>query len=262
MGFILASISYDQISDFLIKVLAPVTAAAILGLFAILRKHLRKNYSEEQLIELLRNKYRERVKNHPSIKLMDNDKDLLPSGNPAIELLFTNPYTGFDTGFKIILERSWADNTHRHIELVGAGGMGKTVTMLSMDRVAAHKPAIYVQLNELNDAAGIVDPIKDYILNRVLDRNEKYYESLIALCGREWDNGPRVLLVLDGLNEITDSTKKRNILCNIEEWARMSGIQILCSSRDNLPGQLTNMPPFLKIDILPLPEDRIIPYLI
>ena len=190
--------------------------------------------------------------NHASIRMMNPDPLLFPKGLP--EILSDGRYAVEDKEpprvIRDMILDSWRRKECRHILLVGEGGIGKTVAMLTLPEEDWFKklgiPAIYVPLQSLDKYEGD--------LNRYLE--EKFgadnYNHIIDLANCISDGHPRLLLLLDGFNEIPDVNKK-NAKKHIEEWMDRPGIQIITTSR--LGFFLENR--CAKYRLQPLPYDTV-----
>lgn len=159
--------------------------------------------------------------------------------------------TSLDNKGKIqtdLMQMLWQDEKP-HTQVVGEGGMGKTVSMIWLweqylkpyEGKGGDNPiVIYVALNEYNNATAAVKEkfLTHYIAEHYL--GIKVLENEIETFLWKWleqpnDNGemPKLILLLDGLNEITDDIAPLLIDLN-QKWrqeAKERGIQIMVSSR-------------------------------
>lgn len=99
-------------------------------------------YSPADLLQIEENRLYDRLfsifendrKNHPSIKMMDLDPLLFPKGLP--EILSDGRYATEEKedarAIRDMIADSWKREDRRHILLVGEGGIGKTVAMLTL----------------------------------------------------------------------------------------------------------------------------------
>ena len=169
-------------------------------------------------------------KNHPSIRMMDPDPLLFPKGLPEIlsdgRLAVEekeNPRAIRD----MILD-SWKREDRRHILLIGEGGIGKTVAMLTLPEEDWFSklgiPVIYVPLQRLDTYEG---DLNRYLKEKI---GSDSYERSIDLAIRTSKEHPNLLLLLDGFNEIPDKFKKKAEQY-IREWMERPGIQIITTSR-------------------------------
>lgn len=196
-----------------------------------------KKYKLKELRQVLDTAlFRERD-NHPSFKLLqpdDIDLRLFPTYQEQ-ELEICAVENGIENPVWQRVQRTWEEGNNRSIVIEGEGGIGKTVTLFSITQTKSHylpPPAIYIPMFRLVDEAGICKTISEYI--------ESKYPSLFlpldSATIRTWDDGPRLLILLDGFNEVP-SNKRRIVLRQINDWrANHPGAQIIAVSRpmDNI----------------------------
>ncbi len=213
------------------------------------------------IIEHLKTRFQQKRSAHPSFKLMKIDNSLFPNG---IIIPFETEAKDSDNKLrtvKDIVAESWKKGEKNHLMIQGEGGIGKTVTLLSLpvmfDDYTA--PAIYIPLHELK-GGGTDDMIESYIKKRVLDDDEELFRQLKKLRKTEWENGPSLLLLLDGFNEIPIELRGA-ISENIEQWSEYSGIQLITSSRFDIHQYVYLRSNFSKIELQPLSEDTVLKYL-
>ena len=183
------------------------------------------------LYDILSQKLEQKCKEHPSFRLMKIDDRLFPNAqtkHSTLVLEARNSNDELKTVAKIVAE-SWEKGDKNHLMIEGEGGIGKTVTLLSIpDKFTPFPvPAIYIPLHELPQGD---DPIERYIKKRVLSNKEDLYGQLLYLLEKPWDKGPQLLLLLDGFNEIA-AEKRPTISEDIKYWSEFQGIQIVTSSR-------------------------------
>ena len=196
-------------------------------------------------------------KNHPSIRMMDPDPLLFPKGLPEIfrdGRLATEEEEARRAIRDMILD-SWKRGDRRHILLVGEGGIGKTVAMLTLPEEDWFRklgiPVIYVPLQRLDAIKG---DLNRYIKEKIGSDN---YERCIELANRASEGHPGLLLLLDGFNEVPDDYKKIAEQY-IREWMERPGIQIITASR--LGFFLED--DFSKYRLQPLPYDTVRSFLL
>ncbi len=126
-----------------------------------------------------------------------------------------------------------------HVMLVGSGGMGKTVSLLDLWKhflgVGEGHTCVplFIQLNEFNNYSG-----KDFIRNYIL----AHYAAVdIDLLGKASSSNtteptqPKVLLLLDGLNEVTASSSELLMEINrLKVREDYPGVQLVLTSRTDL----------------------------
>lgn len=167
---------------------------------------------------------------HPSFRLMGEDgidKYLFPHTDALI------PALG-DAGGRIapIWDhiKSEQKEGFRHIVVEGAGGIGKTVSLLSVTEdteLLSRIPAIYIHMYDLvYDGNCLTLP---ELLAHNADHNQ-----IDRLCS-EGDE-PSLMLLLDGLNEVSYDHQKV-ILSSIQKWSEgHPGAQLVFTSRP-IPGR-------------------------
>ena len=107
----------------------------------------------KELYGRLMERFRYTRNQHPSIRMMEPDPDLFPKGLPAISNLgrTTIESKKEPISIKDMVIKSWAE--HKHLLLIGEGGIGKTVAMLTLPDNEWIKerqiPAIYIPLHNL-----------------------------------------------------------------------------------------------------------------
>lgn len=135
----------------------------------------------------------------------------------------------------------------RHTLLKGEGGMGKTVSFIRLwekytgcEKYNPMFPVpIFVPLSEYSQKIAIKEPvgfiqwvIKQYYLDE-RTRQKELLDVFREPFGTEEDGVPSVLLMLDGLNEVTIERRELEVEIRsiIENW---QGVQVLISSRPDL----------------------------
>ena len=170
-------------------------------------------------------------------------------------------------GKRAAIERLW-EKEIPHAIVKGQGGMGKTVTLLQLWKQYIDEDGplpLFIILNEYNQAQPEeqADWIMHYILHNYLDEQVPTQENKNLLS--QWlkadhhSEHPKVLLLLDGFNEITiDYTQL--IISLQKDWREAcQGIQILLTSR--YESNLTWTTDFQHFDLLPLKPKQIKAYL-
>lgn len=239
------------------------------------RKLLKDYYSEttipvnnSTLKETLDERLKNLRKNHPSFQLMQIDENLFPNAKPQLHDMMARDYLEEIKTVSQIFAESWKRDKN-HLMIEGEGGIGKTVTLLSLTTemgILPHEvPAIYVQLHELYHVPDITT-IESYIRISTLYRDESqhghatWYEQITELARQPWDTGPRLLLLLDGFNEISLEHREA-ISADISKWAEMPGIQVVTSSRFDVRQYVTLKGDYYTVCLQPLGLDIIQRYL-
>ena len=162
---------------------------------------------------------------------------------------------------KKIIEDSWSREKN-HLMIEGEGGIGKTVTLLSLpDTFIPHRvPAVYIQLHELK-GTNESETIEDYIRSEVFPGHEKLFQQFCNLANEPWSNGPRVILLMDGFNEI-DPQWRIKIGSDINRWAmNRAGVQVITSSRYDVHTYIPLGDGYSRILLQPLEKKVIEKYL-
>ena len=191
---------------------------------------------------------------HPSIRMMTPDLNLFPKSLPAVNNSdrCASEEKGVPISIKDMVQKSWAE--HKHLLLVGEGGIGKTVTMLTLpdeDWVGnLLVPALYVPLQSL-------DIYEGNLTAYIKDNFESDTERLSDLSAERWDEHPHILLLLDGFNEIP--IQYRQVAeRHIRAWMDRPGLQVITTSRISF--FLKDR--FLEYRLEPLPETAIRTFLL
>ncbi len=171
-------------------------------------------------------------------------------------------------GSRESLKKLW-DMNPPHSIVQGDGGMGKTVSLLLLwERFLEEEQGpvpIFVQLNEFNQATteNREHWLTWYIARHYLGErpvSKETEQQLWSWLEADWDRPyPKLILLLDGFNEISVDT--RSLLIELqEEWrGKAEGIQILLSSRYEI--NLTWAKDFQRLELQPLDEARAGAYL-
>lgn len=161
-------------------------------------------------------------KNHPSIKLMEENGHILD------ESLYPKVKGKENKSLPDIIKDHHQSAFKSHLIIEGEGGMGKSVALLSIfmsDELI--KNTIYIKLNALDYKKA--SPISDHI-NKMFANDNSVLDSIKKKADVGWSNKPSLTLLLDGLNEIPqlyyDIVKEE-----IQEWSKYKGIQLIIASR-------------------------------
>lgn len=206
-----------------------------------------EKYQEKYQMDSIRRDLSQEIQavrdNHPSFALMtidDIDKRLfanLESNSRYLEEIELEAEAEKDIPVSPIWQRirkTWEENENSSVIIEGEGGIGKTVALFSITKATQEyspAPAIYIPLHKLVDNSGSCRTISDFI-------QEKFpllYREIDAIAKHPWD-GPFLLLLLDGFNEVP-SIKRKEVLELVKDWSQFhNGAQIIISSRpmDNI----------------------------
>ena len=170
---------------------------------------------------------------HPSFKLMGKDA-LDERLFPGVEAIHHFTPCGSKKGgghvspVWDIIEETWSEPVAHNIVIEGGGGIGKTVTLLSVTAREDGRPkvpALYVPLFDL------VDDEKSLSLTEYLDRRLPERKDAICLLAAHSAPGPSLLLLLDGFNEIP-AANRMEILEKLRQWQiDHPGVQYIAVSR-------------------------------
>ena len=202
-----------------------------------------------------------RRESHPSFKLMAIDNALFPAGIPRLyNIEAANDVNEIKT-VREIVEDSWNRGRKNHLMIEGEGGIGKTVTLLSLpNQFMPHEvPTVYIQLHELK-GVNRNETIEDYIKEKYFPSDDALFNLFLRLADEPWDDGPRVLLLLDGFNEIAPGLRYI-IGQDINRWSERNGVQIATSSRYDIHSYVPLSEQYSRIALQPLSRDTIKEYL-
>ncbi len=222
------------------------------------------NPEESELEIKLKERFDKSKKSHPSFQFMEIDEDLYPR---CVQLHYKASDTNDNNEIlpiRDIIANSWKKGKN-HLFLEGDGGIGKSVTLLSIPKIIAplsHQiPAIlYIQLKELKVSTEN-ETISDYIESEIFSGNERLFKQFCELSDLPWSNGPRVLLLFDGFDEVIQS-RKASIGGDIRRWAmNRSGIQVVVTSRYDIRSYVQIDEEHSRVLLQPLSRELIQNYL-
>lgn len=199
---------------------------------------------------------------HPSFTLMrpdEVDARLFPQGNKTYSFEAKGTRNEGDTPVSVwsLIVKSWEEKNNRSIVIEGGGGIGKTVTLLCPPE-DIHVPVLYLHLYELVAGENVMS------LSDHLERNYFAWKTeLERLASEPWVNGPSLLLLLDGFNEVP-AEKRWDVLYELKQWYLFHpGSQLITVSRPmdglNLMSKLVGDP--IGIQLAPLPKETVSDYL-
>ena len=166
-------------------------------------------------------------RNNPSFALISFDENITPEITLDVKTYATIDDTEKCASVKDFLHLS-LKNEKNHIFLYGMGGIGKTVSLLSIEY---SNPVIYIPIrNVVSDE----NCIGKYIKEQTLHSNDRDYKSLLNYCELSWDEKSHLILIIDGLNEV-DNTLRKSILRELQNvWSRKRNIQLIVTSRNDM----------------------------
>lgn len=128
------------------------------------------------------------------------------------------------------------DESPRHTILAGPGGMGKTVSLLYLwEKFITSEDdelpvPIFIQMNEFNNR-----PEKDFIRNYIREHYAgEDFDALLKMNREEEEksNTPNLILLLDGINEITSNSREWLLEINqLKSFENFPGVQLVLTSR-------------------------------
>ncbi|MEM7654897.1 MAG: CHAT domain-containing protein [Bacteroidota bacterium] len=172
-------------------------------------------------------------------------------------------YKGQELGKKETVQQLWGEEIH-HSLVLGAGGTGKTVSLLSLWEQFLEEPGpipLFISLNEYNQASLTErEHFLEWYICRYYLAQRDFQPELIQ---RLWNwlnlqaqdrSYPRILLMLDGFNEIT--ADQQPLLRDLnQQWKDHPQVQILLTSREE--AQLNWTKDFQVIELQGLDQDDI-----
>lgn len=212
-----------------------------------------KQADEKRFYEKLRNAlYRQQERNR-SRKLFKQGESSLPIVFQSVD----RPENKYN-GLKECLEQGWTE-PEKHLMLEGIGGIGKTTALLNT-AVSMDIPVIYIPLCIwARDVCGESSDnlIRTYIKD--LFGNSKDYAWLESEMKKDWEEKPSILLILDGVNELSEKNRER-IAAEIDQIdENYPGVQMILSSRYDFTPEIRSI--CIKIKMMPLNRENIAKYL-
>lgn len=169
-----------------------------------------------------------------------------------------------------LIRSTWRAFGWKNLMLVGEGGIGKTVAMLDAAKALSEKgtAAVYIPLHMLPFYNFPGSFIRTYIERTVLRGSSNLWSDLEALISEECvNNVPRLVLLLDGWNEISEKRINASWLSDIlkEEIETAiepcSGIQVVIAGRTRMDSSTSWYRPWAYSKVQRLNRDRIVGYL-
>lgn len=169
-----------------------------------------------------------------------------------------------------LIRSTWRASGWKNLMLVGEGGIGKTVAMLDAAKALSEKGtvAVYIPLHMLPFYNFPGSFIRTYIERTVLRGNSNLWSDLGVLISEECvNNVPRLVLLLDGWNEIGEKRINASWLSDIlkEEIETAiepcSGIQVVIAGRARMDSSTSWYRPWAYSKVQRLNRDRIVGYL-
>lgn len=170
-----------------------------------------------------------------------------------------------------LIRSTWQASGRKNLMLVGEGGIGKTVAMLDAAKALSEKDtvAIYIPLHMLPFYNFPGRFIRTYIEETVLHGDSSLWLDFEALVSEECvNNAPRLVLLLDGWNEISEKRAAAGWLSDIlkEEIETVvesrSGIQMVIAGRARMDSNISWYRPWAYSKVQRLNRDTIRDYLV
>lgn len=189
---------------------------------------------------------REKQRN-PSIDYKKYDKGMILSINIDYDTIKIRTKNNRKTTFKEFLHKKQKARKQNHICVTGIGGIGKTVSLFESKYLS---PAIYIPLRYIPQKSS-ENHIESYIKQITLSDNQNEYETFQYLCNKDWNGKANIIIILDGINELTPCQVDEVISELKRKWLLLPGIQFIITSRYDVSTRL-NSHSFSKISVLPL----------
>ena len=175
--------------------------------------------------------------------------------------------------FHEAVKRSWENGQGAwHALFSGDGGMGKTTSLIHLWEALAFSDGplpIYLALDSLVPPLDEEDRELRWFLDQIIHQYavpgqpESLRKELRRLFSRQKKSSkePAVVLLLDGLNEVTDRTLRGQLIKSINSIREMNGTQVILSSRVDMAGNYTSLGVFKKLSLDGISEDDACAYL-
>lgn len=185
----------------------------------------------EYLMDRLRLYHEHQYDQSENYALNEIRSELFPAiKNPEINILYKDDQKKDVSLVKFFSETDGQDDLHKHLLITGEGGMGKTVSLLKTCDYLLSKRinAIYVPLSKINASM----TLDQYLARIVCGGNQSMWGVLRNLMSVPYTSAPNVVLLLDGINEISlDYVKTFVNKLNTDYIIAYSGIRIIMTSR-------------------------------
>lgn len=212
-------------------------------------------------------------KEHRSFKLMytdDIERKLFPGiqDSHQFEALGKRKNDEIESPVWFIIRESWREKGNHPIMIQGKGGIGKTVTLFSLTSMAKDTipaPAVYVPMFELINKDGKVVTLSEYFLvsDSFGSLTKEQRDGICDLARQPWEDGPSLLVLLDGFNEVPHD-RRWDVLRMLREWSKANkGAQLIAVSRpmDNLSMESAFGDSTIAVTLSELSKDSVAQYL-
>lgn len=179
--------------------------------------------------------YNQRQKNSNGVyRLLEINDGLFPALSAWDGVQYSNENGELVPLFSCLAEKREIGQ-RKHLLLIGAGGMGKTVSLLRLwDKLLEERTcAVYIPLHEIMnaEAGGSSDgeAIKRFMTENVFSGDTQKMGQFVEYLSKSAGK-PALVLLLDGFNEVSaDST--RAAVQAVKKWMLYPGVQVVISSR-------------------------------
>ena len=201
-----------------------------------LDKLMREQKEHYEVCNYLFEVLKEKRASHPSFTLLGNDdidRRLFPEIEESKDRVLM-PAMGEKDGASApiwdLIEEEQKEG-FRHIVIEGTGGIGKSVSLLSVtdkEELLMRIPAIYIHMYDL---------VSNGTFITIWEHIQKYYIHLDTITHMVSRAGkPKLMVLLDGLNEVAYEMQTR-LSRDIQSWAESNpGVQLIIASRP-IPGK-------------------------
>lgn len=151
-------------------------------------------------------------------------------------------------------------NHNKHILITGEGGMGKTVSLLNTCKYLLDRKinAIYIPLSKIS----VNCTLDQYLERNVCGGEQSLWKAIKNQMRTSYADTPNVVLLLDGINEITPNYLGSFISTLGDDYInRLPGIQIVMSSRWYDNETMHDLSRVTILEVQPLDSERIEQYL-
>ncbi len=148
------------------------------------------------------------------------------------------------------------DHSKSHIFIKGEGGSGKTVALKRIfeDFYAKEIPTLYVPLNKVGFSNTDRDALKKYVSENACGKAGWSNIKQLAL---DDNYTPRVVLMLDGLNEVTGDDVMDEVIRQISNMMQWSNLQIIITSRIDCTEQFSDKLKIKSVNLEPISKEKI-----
>lgn len=198
-------------------------------------------------------------KSNSSLYLLEINNNLFPDLSDDIGIKYVDNYSNEIPLFQFVTD-NWIDrNVETNLLLTAEGGMGKTVSLFKCCELILNKHimCIYIPLYRMDSLKP--DNIEKFILKYVF-RNDKSNFNVFYRYINEESIRVRLVLLLDGFNEVSDDVK--NVLIKeIQDFLILDNVRLIITSRYDFRYNYGLIHQFKHLIIQQLSEENILNYL-